>query len=70
METCRLGIAILPLPASPHAGFPRLVKVVVVGVGGIGQDFSPAPRGGVGIGLDFLDSPHPIPSHPYPTPRC
>ena len=25
----------------------------------MGQDFSPAPRGGAGMGLDFLDPPCP-----------
>ena len=26
---------------------------------GMGQDFSPAPLGGAGMGLYFLDPPHP-----------
>ena len=36
----------------------------------MGQDFSPAPRGGVGMGLDFLDLPCPTPPRPCPAPRC
>ena len=31
---------------------------------GMGQDFSPAPLGGAGMGLYFLDPPHPTPPHP------
>ena len=33
----------------------------------MGQDFSPAPRGGAGMGLDFLDPPRPAPPRPRPT---
>ena len=29
------------------------------GGGGMGQDFNPTPRGGAGMGLGFLDPPHP-----------
>ena len=32
----------------------------------MGQDFSPAPRGRAGIGLDFLDPPRPAPPRPRP----
>ena len=28
------------------------------------QDFSPEPRGGAGMGLDFVDPPRPFPSPP------
>ena len=58
-----------PLLTSPHVGFPHPAKVVWGGVG-MGQDFSPAPRGKTGMGLDFLDPPCLVPSHPRPTPRC
>ena len=34
----------------------------------MGQDFSPIPRGGVGMGLDVLDPPHSAPPHPCPRP--
>ena len=34
----------------------------------MGQDFDPAPRGGAGMGLDFLDPPRPAPSRPRPVP--
>ena len=36
----------------------------------MGQDFNPAPRGGVGMGLDFLDLPRPAPPRPCPASRC
>ena len=32
----------------------------------MGQDFSPAPRGGAGMGLGFLDPPRPAPPHRRP----
>ena len=41
-------------PVSPRAGFPHLAKVM-------GQDFSPAPWGGAGMGFDFLNPPRPAP---------
>ena len=34
----------------------------------MGQDFSPSPRGGARMGLDFLDPPHPRPSPSLPRP--
>ena len=40
-----------PSPASPCMGFTRPIKVM-------GQDFSPAPQGGTGMDLDFLDPPY------------
>ena len=38
--------------------------------GGVGmwQDFSPAPRGGAGMSLGFLDPPRPAPPRPHPAP--
>ena len=42
-----------PLPTSPRAG----------------QDFSPTPRSGVGMDLDFLDLPYPAPPYPHLAPR-
>ena len=48
-------MAILPLLASPHAGFPHLAKD---GWARIGQDFSPAPQGGARMG-------HPAPPYPH-----
>ena len=33
----------------------------------MGQDFSPAPWGRTGMGLDFLDPHRPTPPHPRPT---
>ena len=35
---------------------------------GIGQDFSPAPRDGAGMGLEFLDSSCPTSPLPIPAP--
>ena len=34
----------------------------------MGQDFSPAPRGGAGMGLGFLDPPRPTLPRPRPAP--
>ena len=60
-----LGMAILPRPAWPApprfapCGFSPPRK----GDGaGMGQDFRPAPRGGAGMGLHFLDPLRPIPA--------
>ena len=36
----------------------------------MGQDFSLAPQGGAGMGLDFEDLPCPAPSRPHPVPHC
>ena len=65
----RLGMAILPRlawPAPPRfapCGFSPPRK----GDGaGMGQDFRPAPWGGVGMGLHFLDPLRPIPALPHP----
>ena len=46
----------LPLPRFIPCGFspPRKGDE-----SGMGQDFSPAPRDRAGIGLNFLDPPHP-----------
>ena len=60
-----VGMAILPRPAWPApprfapCGFSRPCK----GDGArMGQDFRPAPRGGAGTDLHFLDPPRPIPA--------
>ena len=60
-----IGMAILPRPAWPApprfapCGFsPRLKGDGV----GMGQDFRPAPRGGAGMDLHFLDPSRPIPA--------
>ena len=46
-----------PLLASPHVSFLNLSRK---GDGvRMGRDFSPTPRGMVGMGLDFLDSTRP-----------
>ena len=59
METCRLGMAILPCPA-PSSFAPRGFSLPRKGGGtGKGQDFNPAPQGGTGMGLYFLDLPRP-----------
>ena len=51
----KVGMAIFPAPPpSPHASFPRPTCGARMG-----QDFSSTPRGGPGIGLDFLDPPRP-----------
>ena len=36
---------------------------------GMRQDFSPTPRDGAGMGLDFLDPPRPALLGPRPAPR-
>ena len=46
----------LPLPTLSHVP-PRKG-----GGAGMGQDFSPAPRGWAGVGLDFLDMPLLVPA--------
>ena len=34
----------------------------------MGQDFSPTPQSGAGMGLGFLDPPRPAPPGPRPAP--
>jgi len=50
---------------SPH-GFSLPRKG---GGAGMRQDFRPVSRGGVGMDLDFLDSPRLVLPHPRPAPR-
>ena len=47
------------------------------GGAGMGQDFNPTPWDGIGMGLDFLNPPHPPPpphplrpALPRPAPHC
>ena len=68
----QVGMAILPrptplnpsLPASPHAGFPHLAKVV-----GQGWDkiLALAPRDKARMNLDFLAPSRPVSSHRSPS---
>ena len=71
----QMGMTILPrpaplnpsLPASPHAGFPYLAKVVGQGWGKI---LAPAPRDRAGMNLDFLDPSRPVALRPRPVSHC
>ena len=60
-------MAILPRPAWPAPRFALCgFSLPRKGDGaGMGQDFRPAPRDGVGMGLHFLDPPCPIPNPPH-----
>ena len=73
MTDNELGMTILPHLAQQVP--PRFVShgfsLSCIGGGmGMGQDFSPAPWGRMGMGLDFLDPPRPAPSLPVPVPSC
>ena len=63
-----VGISILPRPANP----PLPTMPGKGGGAGMEQNFSPAPWGKAGMGLDFLDPPRPallrviIVNFPYP----
>ena len=67
-----LGMTIFPRPAwpaPPHfapCGFSLSRKG---GGARMGQDFRPAPWGGAGMGLHFLDPPRPASPHPRPAPH-
>ena len=71
-ELAEVGMAILPRPA-----WPALPRFALCGFSpsrkgdgvGMGQDFRPAPRGGVGMDLSFLDPARPIPAPSIPTPH-
>ena len=57
-------MAILPRPSPFRFSLPCKDNGA-----GMGQDFSPAPRGRTGMGLDFLDPPCLTPSRLGSTPR-
>ena len=66
---CRDGNFALPCLTHPSSFHPTWVFPAPKGGGaGMGQDFSPAPRGKAGMSLDFLDQSRPTPPHPHPAP--